>query len=261
MTRRFMTPVRSPGSIRRFVLWVLLGACALLLTSGCAGSRAVGPVPQLFVGAPGGVTHQVQPQETLWSIGRQYGVSYREIMRANGLTDPRQLSTGQVLTIPQPLPSALSKVPVPLYPNPRWTHIVIHHSATTFGSARQIDRWHRRKGFTKGLGYHFVIDNGTSGRGDGQIEASRRWLRQQEGAHCNAAGMNDHGIGICLVGNFTSRPPSAAQLEALIALVEYLRAYYHIPKDHVLRHRDVPGKATECPGDRFPWAEVRAHLK
>jgi hypothetical protein len=128
------------------------------------------------------------------------------------------------------------------------------------GNAKIIDRSHRRKGFKNGLGYHFVIDNGTSGRGDGQIEVGPRWLRQQEGAHCNAGGMNQHGIGICLIGDFTHRGPSQAQLSSLVALVEQLRGFYRVPPQRIVRHRDVPGKNTACPGNRFPWKIFKTQL-
>jgi len=178
-------------------------------------------------------------------------------MRANGLTDPTQLAAGRILVIPPP---QAVKIRIPLYPNPRWTHLVIHHSAMARGNARLIDRAHRRQGFTHGLGYHFVIDNGTASRRDGQIEVGPRWLRQQRGAHCNAGGMNQHGIGICLVGDFTNRPPSSAQMASLVYLVRQLRAYYRIPTSRILRHRDVPGKSTACPGDQFPWRTFLSRL-
>jgi len=185
-------------------------------------------------------------------------VPYREIMRANGLADPRELAAGRVLVIPRP---EAARAKIPLSPNPRWTHIVVHHSAMPIGNAKRIDRAHRKQGFTKGLGYHFVIDNGTANRRDGEIEVGSRWLRQQEGAHCNAGGMNQHGIGICLVGDFTRRPPSPAQIDALAYLVQQLRAYYRIPVSRVVRHRDVPGKNTACPGARFPWRAFIARLE
>ena len=231
-----------------------------MLAGGCAVPHSALPTrpPIQFPGVPPGtLTHTVRPHETLWSIGKKYGVPYREIMRVNGLTDATTVPAGHVLVIPRPL---VPKARIPLVPNPRWTHLVIHHSATTRGHARLLDRTHRKRGFTKGLGYHFVIDNGTLGRRNGQIEMGTRWLRQQEGAHCNAGGMNEHGIGICLVGDFTRRPPSPAQMESLVYLVEQLQAYYRIPGSRVIRHRDVSGKNTACPGNQFPWVTFKQQL-
>lgn len=239
--------------------FVLLLACGILAAGGCAASRQSLQVPPYHLppSVPGALTHTVRPGETLWSIGKRYGVSYREIMRANGLADATHLPAGRSLVIPPP-PSVQARIP--LYPNPRWTHIVIHHSALPTGNAKLIDRGHRRRGFKQGLGYHFVIDNGTAGRRNGQIEVGGRWLRQQEGAHCNAGGMNQHGIGICLIGDFTNRQPSPSQMDSLVYLVQQLRGYYRIPVNRVVRHRDVPGKNTECPGDRFPWVVFKRSL-
>lgn len=230
------------------------------LVVGCAAPPRAS-LPQAYrmplPAAAGVLTHTVAAGETLWSIGKRYGISHADLMRANGLTDATALSAGQVLVIPRPY---VPTPTIPLYANPQWTYIVIHHSATTRGNARTLDRIHRKRGFTNGLGYHFVIDNGTVGRRDGQIEVGRRWTRQQKGAHCDAGGMNDHGIGICLVGDFTNRPPSLAQMRSLLALVTSLRRYYRIPTNRVIRHRDVLGKHTACPGDRFPWTQFKRQL-
>ena len=137
-------------------------------------------------------------------------------MRANHLSDPTQVPIGRLLVIPRPFVPSLR---VPLFSNPRWTYIVIHHSGTRSGNARLFDRIHRKRGFSNGLGYHFLIDNGTLGRQDGQIEIGPRWMGQKEGAHCNAGGMNQSGIGICLVGDFTHQYPSQAQMDSLVVLV------------------------------------------
>ncbi|HBL43912.1 MAG TPA: N-acetylmuramoyl-L-alanine amidase, partial [Planctomycetaceae bacterium] len=67
-----------------------------------------------------------------------------------------------------------------------------------------------------------------------------------------------HGIGICLVGNFENEPPSDAQLAAVKKLVGVLKAEYNISSDHVQGHRDV--KATACPGKYFPMSEVASSI-
>lgn len=237
--------------------WLLL---AVLAVGGCATAPkypVTRPVHPPLTAPPGMWAHRVQPGETLWAISQRYGVSTRDIMRANRLTDPRQVPAGTVLLIPRP---TAAMVRVPLYPNSQWTHIVIHHSATEIDNAVRINRAHHERGFTSGLGYHFVIDNSSAGRRDGQLEIGHRWRQQMVGAHCNAGGMNHHGIGICLIGDFTDHEPSEAQLATLVGLVNRLRSYYHIPLSHVVRHRDVPGKDTACPGNRFPWSRLRAQL-
>src|SRR5437868_6609045 len=90
-----------------------------------------------------------------------------------------------------------------------WRYIVIHHSASTRGSAQIFDQAHRERGW-RCLGYHFVIGNGTD-QGDGIVAAGPRWYSQEAGAHAHSAEHNEFGIGICLVGNFDVNRPSAAQ--------------------------------------------------
>ncbi|MCQ4158782.1 N-acetylmuramoyl-L-alanine amidase [Roseomonas sp. GC11] len=123
------------------------------------------------------------------------------------------------------------------------THIVIHCSATppkmNIG-VKEIDRWHRLRGFFK-IGYHFVI------RRNGEIEPGR--AESEIGAH--VAGHNATSIGICLVGgvaednktaqdNFTDK-----QWVALRRLLVDLRSRY--PEATVLGHRDFPNVRKDCP--------------
>lgn len=53
-----------------------------------------------------GVVHVVQYGETLFAIGRAYGVSPWAIAQANGLINPNYIRAGQILVIPRaPKPS------------------------------------------------------------------------------------------------------------------------------------------------------------
>ena len=133
-----------------------------------------------------------------------------------------------------------------------WNVIVIHHSATATGSATSFDRTHRAKG-EAGIGYHFVIGNGTS-TGDGALETTFRWAEQRDGAH--AKGWDAQSIGICLVGNFEEARPSPAQMRTLVLLVRHLRARYGIPGERVMAHSAV--NATKCPGARFSMRDLVA---
>ena len=130
-----------------------------------------------------------------------------------------------------------------------WRHIVIHHSAVNGGNAVTFDASHRRRGWDE-LGYHFVIDNGCGGP-DGRIEVGSRWRKQKWGAHCGGTPNNEynnHGIGICLVGDFSETLPSAAQLASLRRLAEYLIQTYDVAIEDVIGHCDAPNTATACPG-------------
>jgi N-acetylmuramoyl-L-alanine amidase len=141
-----------------------------------------------------------------------------------------------------------------------WQFIVIHHSATRAGSAEAFDAAHRARGMINGLAYHFVIDNGTDGKPDGFIETGPRWVKQMHGGHCRQAYINEHGIGICLVGNFSGGEPTVKQMDSLVLLVRGLQEQFHIADDRVLGHGEVIGEFSECPGKNFPWEELHQRL-
>ena len=140
-----------------------------------------------------------------------------------------------------------------------WTHIVLHHSGTAANDAASMGKYHRETlGWQNGLGYDFVVGNGTRS-GDGQIEVSTRWRRQIDGAHCKASGMNRRAIGICFVGNFEiEHGLSDAQILAGTALIRYLTERFSIPPENILGHGEVPGANTLCPGRFFPMDRMRA---
>ncbi|MHC4563843.1 MAG: peptidoglycan recognition protein family protein [Planctomycetota bacterium] len=130
-----------------------------------------------------------------------------------------------------------------------WKYIVIHHSATPGGNAAEFDRDHRRRGWDE-LGYHFVITNGHGGR-DGTVEVGPRWRKGKWGAHCGGTPdneYNEHGIGVCLVGDFSRDLPSRAQRASLGKLVGFLAETYRIEPDRIITHRDAPNANTQCPG-------------
>lgn len=148
--------------------------------------------------------------------------------------------------------------------NRQWTSIVIHHSATEVGGAERFDKTHREEnGWTNGLGYHFVIGNGTD-TGDGQIEVGPRWRRQNEGIHGAHAGIdeyNQHGIGICLVGNLEEGRPTKKQMAALLKLVRKLTGFYGIQPARIYRHQAVRPEHTDCPGRFFPMSRFLTALR
>ena len=153
----------------------------------------------------------------------------------------------------------------------RWDAIVIHHSGTPAGDGASIARMQSEQGIL-GLGYHFVIGNG-QGLGDGAIEVGPRWNRQLPGAHVAArtAGsdvvpvalssadhLNEHAIGICLVGNGDRRVFTDRQIRELSSLVRRLQRELGIPADRVFLHSDVA--AVSSPGIHFPAAEFEGQL-
>jgi N-acetyl-anhydromuramyl-L-alanine amidase AmpD len=67
---------------------------------------------------------------------------------------------------------------------------------------------------------------------------------------------NGDGIGICLIGNFTTEDPTDAQINSLVSLLNYLGNLYG--KLPVIGHKDV--MPTQCPGPRFPWIKLKTEL-
>jgi lipid-binding SYLF domain-containing protein len=149
--------------------------------------------------------------------------------------------------------------------------IIIHHSATLPSNHRvpktegEVDRFHEKRGFAVAcfgkvyhVAYHyFILPNGA-------VKAGRP--ENCQGAH--ARGYNSY-LGISLAGDFSSADnrrgrkgptrPSNPQMKSLEALTTRLMHRYHIPVQNVLRHSDVSN--TRCPGDRFPFSHLVAHLK
>jgi len=142
----------------------------------------------------------------------------------------------------------------------RWDCIVIHHSASQTGGARAFHEYHTKVRHWDELGYHFVIGNGTD-TPDGCVEVGSRWTGQKHGAHCKVPGnyYNEHGIGICLVGNFERTQPTPAQMASLEKLTRFLMEACDISPGRIHTHGGVTGR-TACPGRHFPVARFHRRL-
>jgi murein DD-endopeptidase MepM/ murein hydrolase activator NlpD len=87
----------------------------LFFVGGCASQTTISkPRPQ-------GTYHVVTPGETLFRIGKAYGVTYQELARVNGIKDAAQIRVGQRIFIPgatRPLPveTITPAEPVPAAP-------------------------------------------------------------------------------------------------------------------------------------------------
>lgn len=123
----------------------------------------------------------------------------------------------------------------------RITEIIIHCSATREGVpilARDIDRWHKARGF-RCIGYHYVVYlDGTIAKGRDESEM---------GAHC--VGHNQQSIGICYVGGLDAdgKPKdtrTSKQKVALSELVADLLTKY--PHARVCGHNQFSNKACPC---------------
>jgi len=128
-------------------------------------------------------------------------------------------------------------------------YLIVHQTATprektTFEG---IKRYHVGLGWGN-IAYHYFIDS------QGKLRKGRN--ERTVGTHTKADGMNFKSLGICLAGNFNEEEPTQAQLKALEQVLNSLSTKYHIKKENILGHREVPYAATECPGDSLlEWVQ------
>lgn len=129
--------------------------------------------------------------------------------------------------------------------DPPW--IVWHHAAGSGLTAEDVHREHIARGWA-GIGYHWYV------RRDGSVHRGRpEWAI---GAHAEGANT---GIGVCAEGNYDVQADMPqAQLSALRALARELSRRY--PRAQHIRHRDVKGSSTACPGRHFPFTSVTGSL-
>lgn len=151
------------------------------------------------------------------------------------------------------------------------TGIIVHHSASMWGSACIIDEWHRERGFSL-IGYHFVIGNGYPTYEDflkkrkwdildGRIECGRpldrdKHLEKDEiGAH--ALGINSKTIGVCLINDHGYKL-SRNQLFSLDKLcLDLMDAFKSISVHNIQGHYEVDSNKPYCPGiDMDKWREM-----
>ena len=216
-------------------------------------------------------SYAVKRGDTLYGIARRYGISPAELADRNGISRNYYIYAGQRLIIPagskaKPrTPSARAAVRRPALPRSiqraidqapvrpgRWQYIVIHHSGLNTGTVRAMDYYHRDvRHMENGLAYAFVIGNG-SGMRDGEIAVGRRWTLQLDGGHLASEAQNKVAIGICLVGNFDQRSPTAREMESLRALVEALMTRCRLTPRAVKTHQQINIVHTRCPGSKFP---------
>lgn len=212
--------------------------------------------------AAGETTYVVRKNDTLTAIARKLGVTTQSLSRLNGISRSGKIRPGDILRVPgstRPTSKETTALPLlkqrlnqtPVDPH-KWKYIVIHHSATSSGTAKGMDRYHREeRHMENGLAYHFLIGNGRGMR-DGEITVGRRWIDQIKGGHLKSEELNSKSIGICLVGNFDTSKPSSKQMESLEWLVDYLMNRCRLNVSALKTHQQINPVHTRCPGKNFP---------
>ena len=207
------------------------------------------------------VPYMVKPGESLSVIAARHGLSSTKLADYNGITKPNLIRVGQKILIPlgkmAPLPplldtTMLKELNRTTPKRGKWKRIVIHHSATNVDDALNMHNVHKdQRGMKNGLAYHFVISNGSRKAKDGEIYVGGRWKDQLDGGHVKRLEWNKESIGICLIGNFQTRKPTATQLKSLEGLCRYLTLKTGIANSKITSHKKLHSGHTVCPGKYF----------
>jgi len=70
---------------------------------------------------------------------------------------------------------------------------------------------------------------------------------------------NADSIGICLVGDFSSSPPSQGQFDRLVQLTRALQRTLRLSADHIYLHSELDARS-HSPGDAFPARAFNSSL-
>jgi len=140
----------------------------------------------------------------------------------------------------------------------KWTHIIIHCSATQDSgtvSWNAIRNYHINEKHWADIGYHAGIEL----VGTEYIVLAGRAMNRQ-GAHCQAGGMNKVSLGFCFIGNYDLVVPPTVMF---VKGAEYVKGWMdilNIPVSNVKAHRDYESGKT-CPGLKFNMDDFRDLLR
>jgi len=163
-------------------------------------------------------------------------------------------------------------------------YIVLHCSATKDGvvqDTESIRKWHmgligspdpKSSNYNKyiakpmsDIGYHGIIE-----RINNILTFIPGRSLSKEGGHC--LGLNEKGLGICVIGSFDKKPPDEEQLEMLVRICKNFMKYYCIPPRKVIGHwesfillgraktKEEAWKIKTCPGKMWDLQEFRRRL-
>lgn len=130
----------------------------------------------------------------------------------------------------------------------------VHHTVTPFcynkddcmAQMRSIQNYHMDSNGWPDIGYNWLVGE------DGRAYEGRQW--DKVGAH--TYGYNDVAVAVSVIGDFTSRPPNQAALDALNNIYDCAIDQGVLSSNYeMFGHRD--GGCTACPGDQL-YATIRS---
>lgn len=133
-----------------------------------------------------------------------------------------------------------------------WNYLIVHHSAgNQKETVASIRNYHVNHNKWSDIGYHFVIEVDSNGRG--HLKRGRSDAR--DGAHAGVVKYNREGLGLCVVGNYDTMRMSEVLFKDVTGAVLHICKLYNISPKNVLGHKDI--KATACPGRYFPLSRLK----
>lgn len=142
--------------------------------------------------------------------------------------------------------SIISDTEVPIN-SAKWCNIVVH--AATAEGIDVVEQC------------HFVVTLAGDGSDEAELQATALWRAQRAGHQTDRLGddFNAESIGVCLVGDFSTNPPTAAQFNELMMLVRALQKNLRIGFDRVYLLGDIE-PLSRSPGEAFPVRAFEQHL-
>jgi len=129
------------------------------------------------------------------------------------------------------LPAAQGKLYPSRPPDTAIQRVVVHHTATSAASTpEQIAQAYVRQG-RPSIPFHFLV----------AADGTTFWTQPIDLAttHTRLSQVNDESIGVALVGNFTSVPPTHAQLAGAATLIAWLLNRFGLNEDRISGRREL----------------------
>jgi N-acetylmuramoyl-L-alanine amidase len=131
--------------------------------------------------------------------------------------------------------------------------IILHYTGMTDGPSALA----RLQDAEAQVSAHYVVEE--DGRVFALVDEARRAWHAGVSFWRGERDINGCSIGIEIVNpghEFGYRDFPAAQISAVIDLLDYIRSRHRIPDSRILGHSDVAPDRKQDPGERFPWRRL-----